>query len=61
MARPRKAVAADPFHDLNHKVVVLEREMTTQHKALERLKAMSARPRPPDEPQRQTRSGRLAR
>jgi hypothetical protein len=44
MGRPRKA-AADPFSDLRRKAAILEREMTLQRHAMDRLKEMGI-PRP---------------
>jgi hypothetical protein len=46
MARPRKSSRDDPFAELAKKTEVLEREMTAQRAAMERLKQMSTRPRP---------------
>lgn len=46
MARPRKAPGLDPFADLAKKIEILEREMSIQRAALDRLKSMSA-PRQP--------------
>jgi len=40
MARPRKAVPQDPFSDLSKKAEILEREMTAQRAAIERLQQM---------------------
>jgi hypothetical protein len=41
MARPRKAGALDPFSDLNRKAEILEREMSMQREAMERLKQLA--------------------
>jgi hypothetical protein len=38
MARPRKTASGDPFIDLSKKAEILEREMSTQRAAIERLK-----------------------
>jgi hypothetical protein len=38
MARPRKAAPSDPFSDLSKKAEILEREMSAQRAAIERLK-----------------------
>jgi hypothetical protein len=47
MARPRKSSpASDPLAELAKKTEILEREMNAQRTAMERLKQMSARPRP---------------
>jgi hypothetical protein len=46
MARPRKALPSDPFSDLSKKTEILEREMTAQRAALERLKQIGMRPTP---------------
>jgi hypothetical protein len=46
MARPRKALTSDPLRDLSKKTEILEREMTAQRAALERLKQIGMRPRP---------------
>jgi hypothetical protein len=46
MARPRKALSSDPFNDLPKKTEILEREMTTQRAAIERLKQIGMRARP---------------
>jgi hypothetical protein len=40
MARPRKAVPQDPFSDLSKKAEILEREMTAQRAAIERLQQL---------------------
>lgn len=54
MARPRKArPSSDPLSDLAKKTEILEREMTTQRAAIERLKqlrpqALRAETPPPD-------------
>jgi len=41
MARPRKArPSSDPFVDLAKKTEILEREMTTQRAAIERLQQL---------------------
>ena len=40
MARPRKA-AIDPLNDLQRKTAILEREMTTQRVAMDRLKEIA--------------------
>jgi hypothetical protein len=46
MARPRKALSSDPLSDLSKKTEILEREMTAQRAAIERLKQMGMRARP---------------
>ena len=48
MARPRKTVpSTDPLLDLSKKTEILEREMSAQRAAMERLKQMSSvRPQP---------------
>jgi len=46
MARPRKIRSSDPFSDLSKKTEILEREMTAQRVALERLKQIGMRARP---------------
>ena len=46
MARPRKALSSDPFNDLSKKTEILEREMTAQRAAIERLKEIGMRVRP---------------
>ena len=46
MARPRKALSLDPFNDLSKKTEILEREMTAQRAAIERLKEIGMRARP---------------
>ena len=46
MARPRKALSSDPLHDLSKKTEILEREMTAQRAALERLKQIGMRATP---------------
>ena len=46
MARPRKALSSDPLSDLSRKTEILEREMTAQSAAIERLKQIGARPQP---------------
>ena len=46
MARPRKALSSDPFNDLSKKTEILEREMTAQRAAMERLKQIGMRARP---------------
>ena len=46
MARPRKAFPSDPFRDLSKKTEILEREMTAQRAALERLKQIGMRATP---------------
>lgn len=46
MARPRKALPSDPFRDLSKKTEILEREMTAQRAALERLKQIGTRATP---------------
>ncbi|HXD17177.1 MAG TPA: hypothetical protein VN654_09180 [Vicinamibacterales bacterium] len=38
MARPRKTAREDPFSDLSKKAEILEREMSAQRAAIERLK-----------------------
>jgi hypothetical protein len=38
MARPRKTASGDPFSDLSKKAEILEREMSAQRAAIERLK-----------------------
>lgn len=40
MARPRKASQLDPFSDLSRKTEILEREMSAQRAAIERLKEL---------------------
>ncbi len=40
MARPRKAVPQDPFSDLSKKAEILEREMSAQRAAMERLQQL---------------------
>ena len=42
MARPRKASPSDLFSDLSRKTEILEREMSLQREAIERLKQLSA-------------------
>ena len=44
MARPRKA-SIDPLNDLQRKTAILEREMSTQRVAMDRLKEIAV-PRP---------------
>jgi hypothetical protein len=45
MARPRKAhPSSDPFTDLAKKTEILEREMTMQRAAIERLQQLRPRP-----------------
>ena len=46
MARPRKALPPDPLRDLSKKTEILEREMTAQRAALERLKQIGMRATP---------------
>ena len=46
MARPRKALPSDPLRDLSKKTEILEREMTAQRAALERLKQIGMRGTP---------------
>ena len=48
MARPRKTVpSTDPLLDLTKKTEILEREMSAQRAAMDRLKQMSSvRPQP---------------
>jgi len=47
MARPRKAAPADPLSDLSKKTEILEREMTAQRAAIERLMEFGkTRPQP---------------
>ena len=43
MARPRKASPSDPFTDLAKKTEILEREMTAQRAAIERLREIGTR------------------
>jgi hypothetical protein len=43
MARPRKTSPADPFSDLSRKTEILEREMSAQRAAIERLKELGVR------------------
>lgn len=43
MARPRKAVPEDPFSDLSKKAEILEREMSTQRAAMDRLQQLGKR------------------
>lgn len=45
MARPRKSAPLDPFCDLDKKIAILEREMSAQRAAMDRLKQI-AEPRP---------------
>ena len=45
MARPRKASPSDLFSDLSRKTEILEREMSAQREAIERLKALGV-PKP---------------
>ena len=40
MARPRKRLPSDPFADLSKKTEILEREMSAQRAAIERLKQL---------------------
>ena len=40
MARPRKALPADALTDLSKKTEILEREMSIQRAAIERLKQL---------------------
>ena len=42
MARPRKASPSDLFADLSRKTEILEREMSVQRVAIERLKALGS-------------------
>ena len=47
MARPRKTVPSDPLSDLSKKAEILEREMSTQRAAMERLKQIgTVQPQP---------------
>jgi hypothetical protein len=48
MARPRKTLpSSDPLVDLSRKTEILEREMSAQRAAIDRLKQMSTvRPQP---------------
>jgi len=47
MARPRKTLPSDPLTDLAKKTEILEREMTAQRAAIERLQQLSqVRPHP---------------
>jgi len=47
MARPRKTTPADPFTDLPKQAEILEREMSAQRAAIERLKQFGKiRPQP---------------
>ena len=48
MARHPRVSDLDPFADLAKKVEVLEREMETQRRAIERLKEMGTAPRLPE-------------
>ena len=43
MARPRKTSPSDLFSDLNRKTEILEREMSVQRDAMERLKELASR------------------
>ena len=43
MARPRKTSPSNQFSDLNRKTEILEREMSAQRDAMERLKALASR------------------
>ena len=61
MARPRKASALDPFIDLNRKTAVLEREMTVQRAAMDRLKELATRPQQSRYPHREPHDGRPTR
>ena len=59
MPRPRKATV-DPFCDLQRKSVILEREMTRQREAMDRLKQAAAqRPHQPEAAPGEPREGRL--
>jgi hypothetical protein len=61
MPRPRKA-AFDPLSDLQRKTAILEREMTAQRAAMDRLKEITVpRPHQPHALPGQPRNGRLAR
>ena len=61
MARPRKATL-DSLGDLQKKAAILEREMTTQRAAMDRLKEMAApRPHQPQAAPIEQREGRLSR
>jgi hypothetical protein len=61
MARPRKATV-DPFCDLLRKSAILEREMTTQREAMDRLKQAAAqRPHQPQAAAGGPPEGRLPR
>jgi len=46
MARPRKPLPSDPLRDLSKKTEILEREMTAQRAALDRLKQIGMRATP---------------
>ena len=47
MARPRKASPSDLLSDLSRKTEILEREMSIQREAIERLKQLGrVRPQP---------------
>jgi len=46
MARPRNTRSSDPLSDLAKKTEILEREMTAQRAALDRLKQIGIRARP---------------
>jgi len=43
MARPRKPSPSDLFSDLSRKTEILEREMSAQRDAMERLKELATR------------------
>jgi hypothetical protein len=43
MARPRSTSPLDPFSDLNRKTEILEKEMSAQRVAIERLKELGIR------------------
>jgi len=43
MARPRSTSSLDPFSDLNRKTEILEKEMSAQRVAIERLKELGIR------------------
>jgi len=43
MARPRKTAPSDLFADLSKKTEILEREMTAQRTAIERLRELGVR------------------
>lgn len=60
MARPRKATV-DPLGDLQRKTAILEREMTAQRAAMDRLKQITIpRPHQPQALPGQPRNRRFA-